>query len=222
MKPDNWNLKTDQAIKLQNQLRSRLISSLPEGFELQTLAGVDVSFPGPGVGLCVIVVLSAVTGEVLEIAHHSMKVTFPYIPGLLSFREGPIFVETVTRLKVKPDLYFFDGQGIAHPRGLGLAAHMGLILKKPTIGVAKSHLFGHYEEPGNEKGTWSPLKDDKGGIIGAVVRTRAGKKPVFVSPGHLIDVEHSIEYTLKYTTKFRIPEPTRLAHLWTQKLKKSL
>ncbi|OAA30833.1 endonuclease V [Kosmotoga arenicorallina S304] len=211
-----------EAIMLQKQLKSQLILDLPKAFELRTVAGVDVSFPEPGMGLCVIIVLSATTLEIIELAHHFMKVEFPYISGLLSFREGPIFLETHAKINSQPDLYFFDGQGTAHPRGLGLASHMGLLLGKPSVGIAKSHLFGSYENPGLDKGQWSPIKDHTGNIIGAVLRTRTGKKPVFVSPGHLIDIKHSIELTLKFTTKYRIPEPTRLAHIWTQKLKRTI
>jgi len=218
----DWELDASTAIALQKRLRSHLILELPEDFELKTIAGVDVSFPEPKTGLCVIVVLSAATLEVFELVHHFMKIDFPYISGLLSFREGPIFMKTHAKLKSKPNLYFFDGQGIAHPRGLGLASHMGLLLNKPSIGVAKSHLYGSYEPPGPVKGQWSPLKDYNDNTIGAVLRTRTNKKPVFISPGHLIDVKHSLELTLKYAIKYRIPEPTRLAHIWTQKLKRTI
>ena len=149
--------------------------------------------------------------KIVETRQARRKVVFPYIPGLLSFREGPVCIEAVKTLKCEPDVFIIDGQGIAHPRRLGLAAHLGLFFDKPTIGCAKSRLTGNFEEPSLEKGAYSPLKD-KQEIVGAVVRTRTNVKPVFVSVGNKCLLKEAIEITLGCTTKYRLPEPTRLAH----------
>jgi deoxyribonuclease V len=153
------------------------------------------------------------------------KVAFPYIPGLLSFREAPVCIAAVEKLKSKPDVFIIDGQGIAHPRRLGLAAHLGLFFDKPTIGCAKSRLIGIYEEPGLRKGAYTLLKDkrvsssDQYETIGAVVRTRTNVKPVFVSVGNKCLLKDAIEITLGCAVRYRLPEPTRLAHQLVSKLK---
>ena len=146
------------------------------------------------------------------------KLTFPYIPGLLSFREAPACIAAVEKLKVEPDVFVIDGQGIAHPRRLGLATHLGLFFDKPTIGCAKSRLTGYFENPPLEKGAYSLLKD-KDEVIGAVVRTRTNVKPVFISVGNKCRLDDAIKITLDCTTKYRLPEPTRLAHQLVSKLK---
>ena len=145
-------------------------------------------------------------------------IEFPYVPGLLSFREAPTILDALERLKTLPDVMMFDGQGCAHPRRLGLAAHLGLFFDTPTIGCAKSRLTGSFEEPSPEKGSHSPLMDGND-VIGAVVRTRANVKPVFVSVGNKCLLKDAIEITLACTTKYRLPEPTRLAHQFVSKLK---
>jgi len=160
--------------------------------------------------------------KLVETTNAVKKVTFPYIPGLLSFREAPVCLAAVEKLKQKPDVFIIDGQGIAHPRRLGLAAHLGLFFDKPTIGCAKSLLTGAYEEPPLEKGDYSLLMDEKSDqpeTIGAVVRTRTNVKPVFVSVGNKCRLTDAIEITLACTTKYRLPEPTRLAHQMVSKLK---
>jgi deoxyribonuclease V len=166
--------------------------------------------------------------ELIETATASQKVTFPYIPGLLSFREAPACIAAVEKLKAEPDVFIIDGQGIAHPRRLGLAAHLGLFFDKPTIGCAKSRLTGYFEEPPLEKGAYSLLKDkDKPRLcnrgrdeaIGAVVRTRTNVKPVFISVGNKCRLDDAIKITLDCTTKYRLPEPTRLAHQLVSKLR---
>ena len=156
--------------------------------------------------------------ELVETATASRALTFPYIPGLLSFREAPACIDAVGKLKIEPDAFLIDGQGIAHPRRLGLASHLGLFFDKPTIGCAKSKLTGTFNKPPSEKGTYSLLKD-KDEIIGAVVRTRANVEPVFVSVGNKCLLEDAIEITLTCTTKYRLPEPTRLAHQLVSKLR---
>jgi deoxyribonuclease V len=150
--------------------------------------------------------------ELIEAVNASLKLDFPYIPGLLSFREAPVLIKAFQKLKNTPDVTLFDGQGIAHPRGIGLASHMGLILGYPTIGCAKKHLAGSYGPIPDAKGDYSPLKSD-GRIIGAVLRTRERVKPIFVSPGHAITVKESIQVVLDTCRGYRLPEPTRQAHL---------
>jgi deoxyribonuclease V len=149
--------------------------------------------------------------KLIETATAALPLVFPYVPGLLSFREIPVCLEAIKKLQTPVDLFLIDGQGIAHPRRLGLASHLGLFLNTPTIGCAKSRLIGIYDEPGKNKGDFSWLyhKDD---TIGVVLRTRDNIKPLFISPGHLCTFDDAIHYTLACTTKYRLPEPTRLAH----------
>jgi len=157
--------------------------------------------------------------ELIETVSASLDVTFPYIPGLLSFREAPVCLAAVEKLEHEPDVLMIDGQGIAHPRRLGLAAHLGLFLDKPAIGCAKSRLTGTFEEPALEKGAHTPLYDGDE-VIGAVVRTRTNVKPLFISVGHRCRLEDAIDLTLACATKYRLPEPTRLAHQTVSGLKR--
>ena len=149
--------------------------------------------------------------SIIETATAIRKVDFPYIPGLLSFREAPACIDAIEKLKSTPDCLIIDGQGIAHPRRLGIASHIGLLIDKPTIGCAKSRLIGTFDEPGNKKGSFSPLvdSDEK---IGVVLRTRTDVNPVFVSVGHKCTLDDAINVVLQCTTKYRLPEPSRLAH----------
>jgi deoxyribonuclease V len=156
--------------------------------------------------------------EIIETTNAIQKVSFPYIPGLLSFRESPACIAAVEKLKNEPDAFIIDGQGIAHPRRFGLACHLGLFFDKPTIGCAKSRLTGSFEDPALEKGSYSSLKDGEE-VIGAVVRTRTNIEPVFVSVGNKCLLKDAIKITLDCITKYRIPEPTRLAHQLVSKLK---
>ena len=159
--------------------------------------------------------------DLVETATAERPLIFPYVPGLLSFREMPVCLEAVKKVQTPVDLWLIDGQGIAHPRRLGLASHLGLFLNAPTIGCAKSRLIGTYEEPGTNKGDYSWLygKED---IVGAVVRTRDNVKPLFISPGHLCSFDDAIHYTLRCTTKYRLPEPARIAHQAVTQVKTSL
>jgi deoxyribonuclease V len=143
---------------------------------------------------------------------------FPYVPGLLSFREGPSVIEAVSRLKQRPDVILVDGQGIAHPRGIGLASHIGVLLDIPTIGCAKQRLVGDFREPGSGKGDWEPLRYREA-LVGAVLRTRDNVKPLFVSPGHRVDVNTAIGIVLSCLGRYRIPEPVRCADMLSKKLK---
>jgi len=209
---DHWNVTPNEAIETQERLRERVV--LEDRFApVSTVAGVDVAIGrGWREGKCGIVMLSFPELEVIETAACVAPVSFPYIPGLLAFREIPIFLDTYRLLKREPDLVFFDGHGYAHPRRFGIACHAGVLLDKPTIGCAKSRLAGHYSEPGSDAGSVSPLVADDGELLGHVVRTRTGVKPVFVSPGHRISFDTAVKIALTCTRGHRVPEPTRLAH----------
>jgi len=214
----NWNLSYSQAIALQKKLREEIVFARLKN-RPKTIAGIDCAFSRDKKRIIACVVVLNLTGfELIETTTASQKVTFPYIPGLLSFREAPVCLAAVEKLKKAPDVFLIDGQGIAHPRRLGLAAHLGLFLGKPTIGCAKSRLIGTFKEPSLKKGAYSPLKD-KSETIGAVVRTRDKVKPVFVSVGNLCSLEDAIEITLDSVTRYRLPEPARLAHQFVSKLK---
>lgn len=147
-----------------------------------------------------------------------MKTTFPYLPGLLTFREGPLILRIWEKIENKPDIIIFDGQGIAHPRRMELATHLGILLNKPSIGCAKTHLYGEYDNPPDIKGKYKYIKENNE-VIGAVLRTKNGVKPVFVSPGNLINLDLSIEIILKCMKNYRLPEPLRLAHLSSNQLR---
>lgn len=208
----SWNLTPEEAVALQNTLRKRLILAWDER-PVNTVGGVDVSHTPRG-ARCAIVVLSFPGLEPIESAVAEVAHTFPYIPGLLAFREGPAILAAWQELRTHPDLLMFDGQGIAHPRGLGIASHMGLYLGIPTIGVAKSRLYGLHGEPGPHRGDSAPLYDERQPerVIGHVLRAREGCRPLFISPGHLIDVEHALQFTRACIRGYRLPEPTRWAH----------
>jgi deoxyribonuclease V len=207
-----WNLTPDAAIALQNELRKRLVLTWDDR-PVATVGGVDVSIKGD-IARAAIVVLRYPDLAPLTSATADVPLTFPYIPGLLSFRESPAILTAWEQLSPKPDLVMVDGQGIAHPRGLGIASHLGLWIDCPTIGVAKSRLYGTHAEPGPEKGDHVPLyhERDPKKVIGVVLRSRPGVTPLYVSPGHLIDLEHSVRFVLDCVTQYRLPEPTRWAH----------
>ena len=213
-----WNLSYSQAIELQKRL-ARQVKHTKLDRQPKTVAGLDCAFSKNGEKIIAAVVVLKLPGfELIETTDATKKVTFPYIPGLLSFREAPVCIAAAEKLRNQPDIFMIDGQGIAHPRRLGLAAHLGLFFDKPTIGCAKSRLTGQFEEPRLVKGAYAPLKDGNE-IIGAVVRTRTNVKPVFVSVGHKCLLRDAIEITLTCTSKYRLPEPTRLAHQFVGKLK---
>lgn len=179
---------------------------------IRLVAGVDVGFEQNNRVACGAVAVLAFPGlELIDSAVARCPVKFPYIPGYLSFRELPVIRRALNRLHEQPDLLLCDGQGIAHPRRIGLASHLGVVCNLPSIGVAKTRLIGEHIEPGMEKGAWSPLLD-KGEVIGAVLRTRAGVKPLFISIGHRVNLQTSIKIVLACCTRYRLPETTRAAH----------
>ncbi|MBN2312649.1 MAG: deoxyribonuclease V [Sedimentisphaerales bacterium] len=220
-----WDLSYSQARELQTRLAQK-VNFMPLKKTPRLIAGLDCAFSKDGKRiLAAVVVLSLPGFELVETVSAIRDVNFPYIPGLLSFREAPVCIVAVEKLRTRPDVFMIDGQGIAHPRRLGLAAHLGLFFDKPTIGCAKSRLIGSYQELRSEKGAYSPLKDEKANndeIIGAVVRTRTNVKPVFVSVGHKCLLDDAIKITLMCAGKYRLPEPTRLAHQQVSQLKLEL
>jgi len=214
----DWNLPYARARELQTSKSAKVqFVSLKKPPRL--IAGLDCAFSRDNQRICAaIVVLKFGSFEISETASAASKVTFPYIPGLLSFREAPVCIKAAKKLKACPDVFMIDGQGIAHPRRLGLAAHLGLAFDKPTIGCAKSRLTGSFDDVGIEKGSFSLLKD-KNETIGAVVRTRTNVRPMFVSVGNKCLLEDAIRITLTCAVKYRLPEPTRVAHQMVTKLR---
>ncbi len=207
----DWDVSPAEARRIQEQLRSRVIATgAPEAVGL--VAGTDISVGGSGrSGRAAVVVIEFPSLKPIEQSVVEAQVTFPYVPGLLSFRETPLLAPAFERLQSTPDLVVVDGQGIAHPRRFGIASHIGLLLDLPTIGCAKSRLVGTFEQPGSEAGSASPLFD-RGEVIGKVVRTRRNVKPLFISVGHRIGLAQATAWILKLTNGLRLPEPTRLAH----------
>lgn len=216
MKPlHSWKLTISEAIRIQSVLREKIIiKGLNK--KIRTIGGADVSYLNDGGSLKgVITVFSYPEMNFIEHVSIRGKVSFPYIPGLLSFREGPILIKAFNKLKIRPDLILFDGQGIAHPRGIGLASHLGLWFNLPTIGCAKNPLLKEYKDPGPLQGNYEKIFMQNM-VVGAVLRTKEKTKPVFVSPGHKINLESSINIILNSCLGYRIPEPLRKAHQLSQ------
>lgn len=207
----SWNLSPREAIALQQELRTQVITQ--DQFDsIQRVAGVDVGFENQGtITRAAVAVLSYPQLELLETAIARRSTSFPYVPGLLSFREIPTVLDALEKITQRPDLLLCDGQGIAHPRRLGIASHLGLLVDIPSIGVAKSRLCGTHAAVPEPKGAWTPLHSGDE-IIGAVLRTRVRVKPLYISPGHRIGLESAIAYVLGCVTRYRLPETTRHAH----------
>jgi deoxyribonuclease V len=207
-----WRVGATRAREIQTELAGE-VSRVSDVLDPHLIAGTDISVnmvDGTGTGAAV--VLSYPELEIIEVRVVSGRLDFPYVPGLLSFREAPLVLEACARLTVAPDLIMVDGQGIAHPRRLGLASHLGLFLETPTIGCAKSRLCGEHGAPGQAPGSYAELLDG-GEVVGAALRTRAGVNPVYVSIGHKIDLPSAIHWVLACCRGYRLPEPARLAHL---------
>jgi deoxyribonuclease V len=211
-----WDVSPAEARSVQADLAGRVdLSDAISLDAIKTVAGIDNTYikeDGKTTAGAVIVVLAFPAMEVIETAFTWRPVAFPYVPGLLSFREAPAVLAAYADLTVEPDVFLCDGQGYAHPRRFGLASHLGVILDRPTIGCAKSRLIGEYEEPERTFGAHTPLVD-RGEVVGAAVRTRPRHKPLFVSPGHKISIETAVEIALACCRDDAfLPEPTRLAH----------
>lgn len=211
-----WDVTPLEAIEIQNRLRRQLILDQAPAV-IRTIAGVDVSNAfGSNRLFAAVVVLDLLHPQpkgfpILEVATASLEVAFPYVPGLLSFREIPVVLKAWEKLQIRPDCLMADGQGIAHPRRIGIASHLGLLVDLPSIGCGKTRLIGAHREPGPLRGDRSPLID-RGETIGAVLRTRDGVSPVFISPGHRMTLDRAVEIVLSSQLRYRLPEPTRMAH----------
>ena len=217
--PHRWDVSPEEAVAIQNRLRSQL-DLQSEHREIRTVAGIDVSYDkGSDVLFAAIVVLQLPYLQEIDTVGTSALVPFPYVPGLLSFRECPAVLRAWEKLRVIPDCIMCDGQGIAHPRRFGIASHLGVWLDIPAIGCAKSLLVGAYEEPGAKRESFVPLMHRKE-QVGVILRTKDNTGPVFVSQGHKISLRQAIEIVLSCGTKYRIPEPTRRAHLVVNALRR--
>jgi deoxyribonuclease V len=213
-----WPATAAEAVAIQNDLRKQVVTT-DRLTSVSLVAGVDVGFESGGeVTRAAVAVLSYPDLVLVDQAVAKTPTGFPYIPGLLSFREIPALLLALEKISKVPDLILCDGQGIAHPRRLGIASHLGLLIDVPTIGVGKSLLVGRYDMPPDERGSWSPLVHYKE-TIGAVLRTRKGFNPLFISPGHRISLETSIAYVLACTPRYRLPETTRMAHHMASNMK---
>jgi deoxyribonuclease V len=208
----DWDLTPDEAVALQRELAARVDTASPPG-EVNLIAGCDIAYDRAAPVLyAAVVVVRLGDRTAVESAVVRAEVTFPYVPGLLSFREAPAILTAWESLRTEPDAVMLDGQGIAHPRRFGLACHLGLWLDRPTVGCAKTWLVGGYEEPGPAAGDASPLVVG-GEAVGAVVRSAANVRPVFVSPGHRIDRDGAVALVRATLSGYRHPVPTRLAHM---------
>ena len=207
----SWSVTPEEAVALQKELRGQIVSDRSLDLDsIGLVAGVDVSVKNDR-SQAAVVVATYPDFRVVETVRAQQPTPFPYIPGLLSFREGPVLEEAFARLATEPDVFLFDGMGIAHPRRCGIACHLGLWLERPTVGCGKTLLSGRYRDLGDEKGSAAPLVH-RGETIGVALRTRAGTNPMFISPGHLADIASAAELVLRCAPKYRLPEPIRLAH----------
>jgi deoxyribonuclease V len=215
----SWEVSPQEAIKIQKDLKSKI--SLKKSFsKIDKIAGADVSYYQNKM-IAGVIIFKFPNLKIIERQSFISPVNFPYIPGLLTFREGPSILAAFKKIKNEPDIILFDGQGIAHPRRMGIASHLGLFLNKPTIGCAKSRLSGKYTSVGEEKGDYALLKESEE-VLGVVLRTRKKVKPIFVSPGYKIDLPNSIEIVLKCIVKYRLPLPVREAHIFVNQIRNNL
>lgn len=216
----SWNVSAHEAINIQKRLKTSLVIKEYKG-PIKYIAGADISSSRQTDHIWAgAVVLSFPELKKVEEKWIKTRTNFPYIPGLLSFRELPAIIDVFKGLKTDPDVILCDGQGIAHQRSMGIASHLGLLCDKPTIGCAKSRLVGGFKEPGNNKGDYFPLIL-KGSQIGVVLRSRSGVKPLFISPGNLITIDQAMEIVNSCCVRYRIPEPIRQSHILVNKLRKN-
>jgi len=212
----SWKVSPQEAIKIQKDLKPKI--SLKKSFsKIDKIAGADVTYYQNKM-IAGVIIFEFPNLKIIEKQSFISSINFPYIPGLLTFREGPSLLEAFKKIKIAPDVILFDGQGIAHPRRMGIATHLGLFLNRPTIGCAKSRLSGKYTSVGEQKGDYTPLKEGEE-VLGVVLRTRKGVKPIFLSPGHKIDLPNSIEIVLKCIVKYRLPLPVREAHIFVNQIR---
>lgn len=206
-----WPTTIDEAVAVQQRLRGLVVTRDDFGI-VATVAGVDVGFEDEGqTARAAVVVLDYPSLAPRDYALARLPVAFPYVPGFLSFRETPVILRALAQLRQPPDMLLVDGQGLAHPRRFGIACHLGVLANIPAIGVAKSLLTGRFDPIPDERGAWQPLVD-KGEVVGAALRSRAGTKPLFISAGHRIGLESAIALVMDCTTRYRLPETTRAAH----------
>lgn len=206
-----WNVTPQEAIRLQTQLAPQVITDQRLPVEaVQLVAGVDVSVKD-NLSRAAVVVLRFPALDVVETVTAQRPTTFPYVPGLLSFREGAVILDALRQLQATPDVFIFDGQGIIHPRRIGIASHIGLFIDAPTVGCGKSRLIGQHGPVLAHKGGYAPLVD-RGQTVGVVLRTRDNVRPVYVSAGHRVTLDDARALVLACTTRYRLPEPTRAAH----------
>lgn len=209
--PEHWPTTVEEALEVQRQLRDQVVIEDRLG-PIEYVAGVDVGFEEDGaVTRAAIAVLRLSDLKLMDQGIARRPTTFPYIPGFLSFREIPAVLDALAKLETEPGILLCDGQGYAHPRRLGIAVHLGLLTDIPSIGVAKSWLIGKHDPLPEERGAWQPLHD-KGEVIGAVLRTRDNTNPLYISSGHRISLTTAIDYVMRCTPKYRLPETTRWAH----------
>ncbi len=205
---------------LQERLRGRVRQVPVPAGRIRLVGAADVTYVGEKETVAAaIVVVDAATGEVVEERTAMLPGAFPYVPGYLTFREGPAVLAAWRKLRRKPDAMLFDGHGIAHPRRFGIASHIGVLLSIPSVGCAKKRLVGEHGDPGPDKGDWVPLTIG-GETVGAVLRTRPGVKPVFVSPGHRTDLASAIALVLRFCSRYRLPDPARRAHQLTREIRR--
>ena len=221
-----WTLSVQEAVALQREWARRVIPAGPRPMAPYRVAGLDISGSGRWSRrdeqlFAGVVVLQIPGGRIVE--YHSLvrPSPFPYVPGLLSFREIPLYAELLEKVSIRPDLILCDGQGLAHPRRFGLASHLGVLFEVPTVGVAKSRLCGVHREPGPARGCRTRLREG-GETIGKVLRTRSNVKPLFVSTGHRIGLEEAVRTVLSLAHRYRLPEPTRLADQWVGRLRRGI
>ncbi len=208
-----WTKDINEAREIQIRLRKRFVISRKIK-KIKYIGAADVAYEEDDKVFGVVAIFEYPSLKVVEVKTARMKALFPYIPGLLSFREGPCLMKAFQKIKRDPDVILFDAHGIAHPVRMGVATHLGILLDKPTIGCAKSRLAGLYKEPKKERGSYSYLFID-GGVVGAVLRTRDGVKPVFVSPGFKMNIKEAVRIVLECTRRFRIPDPLRFVHTYS-------
>jgi len=213
---ERWPKTREDARIVQEEISGQIVLT-PLGQEIHTVAGIDASYVKDQT-IAAISVFDYQSVECIGEYHHILKTSFPYIPGYLSFREGPAILAAFREVKTLPDLLIFDGQGIAHPLRAGIASHLGVLLDIPSIGCAKSRLVGESEKPAPEKGAWSPLyyRDE---VVGAVLVTRTGCNPLYISPGHRITLHEALEVILHLSPRYRLPEPIRAADSLAKRLK---